>query len=137
MINKVKMCTTGKILVEMSVTEIETSNVWNIYIYIYIYISKIWVCYKNCYFYIYTWDCNVSWIDKHKDQQVSISYSPSAILIPLHFTDFSLSWKKLYPLLHFLKNKQNSNSHPFCKVGEIQLRLIKIICFTYLLLIQY
>ena len=42
-----------------------------------------------------------------------------------------------YTLPHFLKNKQNSNSHPFCKVGEIQLRLIKIICFTYLLLIQY
>ena len=28
---------------------------------------------------------------------------------------------------HFLKNKQNSNSHPFCKVGEIQLWLIKLI----------
>ena len=38
-------------------------------------------------------------------------------------------------LPHFLKNKQNSNSHPFCKVGEIQLWLIKTTYFTYLLLI--
>ena len=38
-------------------------------------------------------------------------------------------------LPHFLKNKQNSNFHPFCRVGKIQLWLIKSTCFTYLLLI--
>ena len=35
-------------------------------------------------------------------------------------------------LPHFLKNKQNSNPQPFCNMGEIQLWLIKTICFTYL-----
>ena len=43
--------------------------------------------------YIYTWDCNVSWIYEHKDQQVNISYSPSATFIPLLF----------YELLPFLE----------------------------------
>ena len=39
MIIKLKICNTGKILVEISVPEIETSNVsTGIYIYIYIYI---------------------------------------------------------------------------------------------------
>ena len=37
-------------------------------------------------------------------------------------------------LPHFLKNKQNSNPHPFCKVEEIQLWLIKTTSFKYLLL---
>ena len=32
-------------------------------------------------------------------------------------------------------NKQNSNSHLFCNVEEIQLRLIKPNCFTYLVLL--
>ena len=32
---------------------------------------------------------------------------------------------------HFLKNKQNSNPDPICKVGEIQLWLIKTTCLTY------
>ena len=61
MIIKLKMCTTGKILVGISVPEIETTNVWTgIY-------GHIWAYNKTCYFYIYTWDCNVSWIYKHKD----------------------------------------------------------------------
>ena len=51
------------------------------YIYIYIYIYILYIKFefylkpylrnlgnnKTCYFYIYTWDCNVSWIYKHKD----------------------------------------------------------------------
>ena len=45
MIIKLKMCTTGTVLVEMSVPEIETRNV---YIYIYIYIYKIYI-YINIY----------------------------------------------------------------------------------------
>ena len=63
--------------------------------------SKIWVYNKTFYFYIYiyTWDCYVSWIYKDKDQQVNISYSPSATLIPLVF----------YQLLPFLE--KNVPSH--------------------------
>ena len=97
-------------------------------------ISRIWVYSKNFYFCIYTWDCNVSWIYKHKDQQVNISYSPSATFIPLLFYQLLPFFREKCTLPHFLKNKQNSNFHPFCKVGEIQLLLIKT-CFTYLLLI--
>ena len=37
-------------------------------------------------------------------------------------------------LPYFLENKQNSNPHLLCKVGETQLWLIKTTCFTYLLL---
>ena len=33
-----------------------------------------------------------------------------------------------------LENKQNSNPHPLCDVGKIQLRLINTYCFTYMLL---
>ena len=78
-------------------------NIYIIYIYIYIIyiyiflkfefdlnpyilISKIWVYIKTSYFYVYTLDCNVSWIYKqHKDQQVNISYSPSETFILLLF----------------------------------------------------
>ena len=35
---------------------------------------------------------------------------------------------------HFMENKQKSNPHPLCNVGEVQLWLIKTNCFTYLLL---
>ena len=48
---------------------------------------------KICYFYIYTCDCNVSWIYKHKDKQVNMSYSPSATFMP----------RLLYQLLNFLE----------------------------------
>ena len=132
MIIKMKMCTTGKILVEMFVPEIETSNVWRIFGKN-LGISKIWVYNKTCYFYIYTWD--VSWIYKHKDQQVNISYSPSATFIPLLFYQLLPFFGGKCTLVHFLKNKQKSNSHTFCKVGKIQLWFIKTTCFTYLLLI--
>ena len=98
-------------------------------------ISRIWVYSKNFYFCIYTWDCNVSWIYKHKVQQLNISYSPSATFVPLLFYQHLPFLKKNVPSPIFLRNKQNSNSHPFCKLGEIQLWLIKAICFTYLLLI--
>ena len=37
-------------------------------------------------------------------------------------------------LPHSLENKQSSNPHLICNMGEIQLRLIKTTCFTYLLL---
>ena len=37
-------------------------------------------------------------------------------------------------LVYFLKNKQNSNPHSFCKVGQVQLWLIKTTSFIYLLL---
>ena len=63
MIVKLKMLTTGKILVEMSVPEIEMF----LLAISEEYLLKIWVCNKTCYFYIYTWDCNVSWTYKHKD----------------------------------------------------------------------
>ena len=72
-------------------------------------------------------DCNVSWI-----------YNTLFSLSKLHFSTVlptSPFFGKKCTLPHFLKNKKNSNSHPFRKVGEIQLRLIKTTCFTYLLLI--
>ena len=96
-------------------------------------ISKIWVCIKTCYFYVYTLDCNVSSIYKHKDWQVNISYSPSVTFICLLYYQ-PLPFLERCALPHFLKNKQNTNSHPFCKVVDIQLWLIKTTCFTYLLL---
>ena len=72
-------------------------------------------------------DCNVSWI-----------YNTLFSLSKLHSSTVlrtSPFFGKKCTLPHFLKNKKNSNSHPFRKVGEIQLRLIKTTCFTYLLLI--
>ena len=96
MIVKLKMCTTGKIFRDVcSRNRLAMSEQEYIYIYIYIYI--IWILLKTLsqkfgdiiklviYFYIYTWDCNVSWIYESKDYQVNMSYSLSAIFIPLLF----------------------------------------------------
>ena len=148
MIVKLKICTTGKILVEMSVPEIDQQclnrnmyiciyiyisyNIYNIYIYIYIiyydakfkfylkpYIKNICLCNKTFYFYICTWDCNVSSIYRDKDQQVNI-IPPQQPSFLYYFSNFSIFREKC-TLPHFLKNKHNSSSHPFYKVGEIQL----------------
>ena len=51
MIVKLKMFTTGKILVEISVLELETSNVGKIFGKN-LGISKIWVYNETCFFYI-------------------------------------------------------------------------------------
>ena len=50
-----------------------------------------------------------------------------------YFTNLFLFRSKMYPP-PFLENKQNFNPHCLCNVGEIQLWLIKTICFIYLLL---
>ena len=116
---------------------------WNyIYIYIYIYIIymhiwnlnftqnliwTIWVYNKTYYFYVH-----IPWIEMFLGF-INIRYSPSATFIPLLFYQPLPFLDKKCTLPHFLKNKQNSNSHPFCKEGEIQLWLIKTTCFTYLL----
>ena len=112
------------------------------YIYIYIYIiymhiwnlnftqnliSTIWVYNKTYYFYVY-----IPWIEMFLEF-INIRYSPSATFIPLLFYQPLPFLDKKCTLPHFLKNKQNSNPHPFCKVGEIRLWLIKTTCFTYLL----
>ena len=73
-----------------------------------------------------------------------IRYSPSANFISLLFYRLLTFLEKNIPIppslpppspRHFLKNKKNFYSHPFRKVGEIQLRLIKTTCFTHFLLI--
>ena len=54
---------------------------------------------------------------KHKDQQVNISFlpqQPSYLYILPTFPFLGES----FTLPHFLKNKQNSNSHPLCKLRE-------------------
>ena len=58
---------------------------------------------------------------------------PQQPLFLYYLATSSFFWKKS-TLPHFLKNKQNSNPHPFCKAGETQLWLIKTTCFTYSLL---
>ena len=88
--------------------------VYNKTCYFYIYIGYI---IKLVYFYIYTWD--VSWVYKHKDQQVklfSFSNLHSSIFLPT-----SPFFGEKCTLPHFLKNKHNSNSHTCCKMGEIKL----------------
>ena len=76
-----------------------------------------------------------------------MSSYPSATFIPLLFYEplpyysihhYQAFWRKLYPPLFFEKN-QKSNLYPFCKMGELQLWLMKTTYFTYLLLmlIQY
>ena len=77
---------------------------------------------QSCHIYIYTWVCNVSWIYKHINKFHFSTNLPTSPFLGEKCT-------------MFLKNKQNSNSHSFCKVGEIQLWLIKTTCFTYLILI--
>ena len=67
------------------------------------------------------------------DNLFSLSNLHSSIILPA-----SLFFGENFTLPHFLKNKQNSNPHQFCKaeVGEgmIQLLLIKTTCLLYLLL---
>ena len=142
------MCTTGKILVEMCVPEIDQQCLNRNITYIYIlYIYYIHIIYyiksefhlkpylknliysKTCYFYICIWDCNVSWIYKHKNQQVNISYSPSATFIPLLF----------YQLLPF--QKKNVPSPFFEEETKLQLPSLLFLilfslfchCFVFLL----
>ena len=55
-----------------------------------------------------------------------ISYSPLATFLSLMAGKFSSPY--------FLNNKQYSNPHPLWKISEIQLWLIKITFFTYLLI---
>ena len=106
-----------------------------------IYISEICVLLKTysqklCYalkliILIYTLDCNVFGIYKQKLAKV-IGYfllTPSSTILP---TPPFPGEKLILP--HFLENKQNLNSHPLCKVGDIQLWLIQTTCFRYLLL---
>ena len=89
-------------------------NMWSV-IKIYIYI------------YIYFWNFNFQFYLKPYVKNLGI---PSSLY---SFTNLSFFGEKCI-LPYFLKNKQNSNPHPFCKVGEIQLWSIKTTCFTYLLL---
>ena len=97
-------------------------------------LSEIWVYNKTCYFCVCIWDCNITWIYKQrlasKHKSFSLSNLHSSTVLPI-----SPFFGEKCTLPHILKNKQNTNSHPFYKVGEIQLWIIKTICFTYLLLI--
>ena len=90
-----------------------------IYIYIYTYFrnlnlhktlsQKFGFIIKTCYFHVYTLDCNVCRIYKHK--LFSLSNLHSATILPT----FPIFGEKKCTLPNFLKNKQNSNPHPLCK----------------------
>ena len=67
-------------------------------------------------------------------QKLATSYYPLATLIPLLFCQPLPLFGVNCTLAHFLENKRNSNPHTLCKVGQIQLQLIKTFCFIYLLL---
>ena len=113
-----------------------------IYIYIYIYQILLKILYQKFGYvielvtFIY-----IPWIVMFLG--FIIRYSPSANFISLLFYRLLTFLEKNIPILpppppsphHFLKNKKNFYSHPFRKVGEIQLRLIKTTCFTHFLLI--
>ena len=101
-----------------------------------IYIPGIWILLKTCLDklgYIlklvtlgYTPNCNVSWIYKTQRLATIISYSPLGTFF-YYFTNLSFFGEK-WNLPRFFKNKQNSNPYLLCKVGKIQLPLIKTTC---------
>ena len=83
------------------------------YIYIYIwnlnfienFISKSWVYIKTCSFYVYTLDCNVSWIYKQrlasKHKLFSLSKLYFSTILPA-----SPFWRKMYPPPLFDEEKE-------------------------------
>ena len=81
----------------------------------------------------YTLDCNVflgfiilKISNKHKLHSLSNT-------LLLFYQPFPF-WGGKSTIFRFFENKQNSNPHPLCNVGEIKPWLIKTTCFSYLVL---
>ena len=104
MIIKLKMCTTGKILVK--------------------FVSKNYCRYPFSKYVVSDQERAPGWDMK---ENLEMSEVLKFFISPLFYQPFSFFVEK--------KNKQNSNPHPFYKVGKIQLWLIKSTCLTCLLLI--